>query len=428
MYVKVRVQGGRGRKRGQGRHRPPGGVGQTAAPTPLPHQPTNQPTNTHKHNYFFTVSRRTRTRRSSGASRRRGGWWTWAPSYTPTPSAGAPTRPSSTRPCPPGLCGWRRSSRSCWPTTRRHTGCVRRARRARRACLRLPLPSALGPGRARRPQARSLTAPAALHYRPAVLAAFHHPRSPRTSRRSDSTTGWRTRATGCAAPAAPAALRHADACAGGAPLGVHPWPLPGHHRPSATHPPQAVSRSRFWGTPMPLWVSDDYEEVVVLGSIAELEEATGEKVRGWLGRQAGGGGAGFVHAARAGRGGWAVPSFNVGPLVAWGSMHSCIAPGALPISCRWRKPRIWQQIKWRSPHSSPPRPPSGRTPGRRAAPHLACEPLGTEQQNHTPGAGTLSLPAPHCTPLLPLLHPFSVPPGAAPNPPARLPLTCPPLP
>ncbi|CAI5744746.1 unnamed protein product [Peronospora destructor] len=39
-----------------------------------------------------------------------------------------------------------------------------------------------------------------------------------------------------------------------------------------------VSRSRFWGTPLPLWVSDDYEEVVCVGSIAELEELTGEKV------------------------------------------------------------------------------------------------------------------------------------------------------
>ncbi|CAH0517604.1 unnamed protein product [Peronospora belbahrii] len=39
-----------------------------------------------------------------------------------------------------------------------------------------------------------------------------------------------------------------------------------------------ISRGRFWGTPLPLWVSDDYEEVVCVGSIAELEELTGEKV------------------------------------------------------------------------------------------------------------------------------------------------------
>lgn len=52
-----------------------------------------------------------------------------------------------------------------------------------------------------------------------------------------------------------------------------------------------VSRNRYWGTPLPLWVSDDYEEVsvrifqhgcelirgqvVCIGSIAELEELTG---------------------------------------------------------------------------------------------------------------------------------------------------------
>lgn len=36
-----------------------------------------------------------------------------------------------------------------------------------------------------------------------------------------------------------------------------------------------VSRNRFWGTPMPLWVSEDFEEVVCIGSIAELEKLTG---------------------------------------------------------------------------------------------------------------------------------------------------------
>jgi len=38
----------------------------------------------------------------------------------------------------------------------------------------------------------------------------------------------------------------------------------------------SVSRSRFWGTPLPVWTSDDGEEVVVVGSVAELEELTGE--------------------------------------------------------------------------------------------------------------------------------------------------------
>ena len=40
-----------------------------------------------------------------------------------------------------------------------------------------------------------------------------------------------------------------------------------------------VSRSRFWGTPIPIWASADLKEVVVVGSIAELEELTGEQVR-----------------------------------------------------------------------------------------------------------------------------------------------------
>lgn len=40
----------------------------------------------------------------------------------------------------------------------------------------------------------------------------------------------------------------------------------------------AVSRSRFWGTPLPVWMSDDGEEMVIVGSVAELEELTGEKV------------------------------------------------------------------------------------------------------------------------------------------------------
>lgn len=40
----------------------------------------------------------------------------------------------------------------------------------------------------------------------------------------------------------------------------------------------AISRSRFWGTPIPIWLSDDGEEIVVVGSKAELEELTGAKV------------------------------------------------------------------------------------------------------------------------------------------------------
>ncbi|KAK3387439.1 tRNA synthetases class I-domain-containing protein [Podospora didyma] len=36
-----------------------------------------------------------------------------------------------------------------------------------------------------------------------------------------------------------------------------------------------VSRNRYWGTPIPLWVSDDYEEKICIGSIAELKELSG---------------------------------------------------------------------------------------------------------------------------------------------------------
>ncbi|KAI0155361.1 isoleucyl-tRNA synthetase [Hypoxylon sp. FL1284] len=36
-----------------------------------------------------------------------------------------------------------------------------------------------------------------------------------------------------------------------------------------------IARNRYWGTPLPLWVSEDYEEVVCVGSIAELKELSG---------------------------------------------------------------------------------------------------------------------------------------------------------
>ncbi|KAH7654804.1 isoleucyl-tRNA synthetase protein [Dioscorea alata] len=39
----------------------------------------------------------------------------------------------------------------------------------------------------------------------------------------------------------------------------------------------AVSRSRFWGTPLPVWVSEDGEEKVVIDSIDELERHSGIK-------------------------------------------------------------------------------------------------------------------------------------------------------
>lgn len=41
----------------------------------------------------------------------------------------------------------------------------------------------------------------------------------------------------------------------------------------------AISRSRFWGTPLPIWMSKDGEEIVVIGSKQELEDLTGHKAR-----------------------------------------------------------------------------------------------------------------------------------------------------
>jgi len=40
----------------------------------------------------------------------------------------------------------------------------------------------------------------------------------------------------------------------------------------------AVSRNRFWGTPLPIWANEDMSEIVCIGSIAHLEELSGIKV------------------------------------------------------------------------------------------------------------------------------------------------------
>ncbi len=37
----------------------------------------------------------------------------------------------------------------------------------------------------------------------------------------------------------------------------------------------AISRNRYWGTPIPLWANEDFSEIICIGSIEELERLTG---------------------------------------------------------------------------------------------------------------------------------------------------------
>jgi len=37
----------------------------------------------------------------------------------------------------------------------------------------------------------------------------------------------------------------------------------------------AISRNRYWGTPIPLWMNEDGNEIVCVGSVEELKQLTG---------------------------------------------------------------------------------------------------------------------------------------------------------
>ena len=37
-----------------------------------------------------------------------------------------------------------------------------------------------------------------------------------------------------------------------------------------------ISRNRYWGTPLPIWISEDLSEIKVFGSKSELEKECGK--------------------------------------------------------------------------------------------------------------------------------------------------------
>ena len=39
-----------------------------------------------------------------------------------------------------------------------------------------------------------------------------------------------------------------------------------------------ISRSRFWGTPIPIWISDDGEEIICIENKQQLEDIIGYKI------------------------------------------------------------------------------------------------------------------------------------------------------